>query len=221
MVPEDVPVEVGAEVIAGREVAAHRDAWHGNEDHDRPVGQRQPGRPEHQRPALCPAPGVVGAPRHGRPPEQKRRHEVTDGNALQHTRDADGAELPAGIEREDQPEPEDDERPLDDLPRVPHGPARQRDRHADDEEKEREDEVGRRAAVPFGMTQRRVDVLPVAGVVDDRHPGHRQAAEGVEGRQTRWFGHAGPPRVRAMMPFSRPGGKRQLHLAGPGATTVP
>ena len=60
---------------------------------------------------------------------------------------------------------------------------RQRDRDADDEEEEREDQVGRRPPVPVRVQQGPVDVAPVPGIVDDDHAGHGEPAEDVERHQ--------------------------------------
>src|SRR5882724_63742 len=61
---------------------------------------------------------------------------------------------------------------------------RQRDRHPNDEQKEREDQIGRRPAIPFGMFQRPIDMRPRTGVVHQNHAGDRQAAEDVEKEQS-------------------------------------
>ena len=57
------------------------------------------------------------------------------------------------------------------------------DRGADDEEEGREDLIGRREAVPFGVAQGGVDVAPASRVVDQDHAGDGEAPEAVEGRE--------------------------------------
>ena len=57
---------------------------------------------------------------------------------------------------------------------------RERDRNADDEQKERKDEIGWRPAMPFGVLQRPVDAGPRAGIVYEHHSGDRDAAKNVE-----------------------------------------
>ena len=56
-------------------------------------------------------------------------------------------------------------------------------RDADDEQEEREDEVGRRPPVPRRVLERRVDRAPRARIVDEQHAGDRQPAEDVEREQ--------------------------------------
>ena len=48
-------------------------------------------------------------------------------------------------------------------------PERQRDRHADDEQEERKDEIGRRPAMPLRVPERPIDVRPRAGIVNEHH----------------------------------------------------
>ena len=43
------------------------------------------------------------------------------------------------------------------------------DRHADDEKKERKDEIGRRPAMPLRVLERPVDAGPSAGIVYEHH----------------------------------------------------
>jgi hypothetical protein len=50
---------------------------------------------------------------------------------------------------------------------------------ADDEEEVGEDEVGEGEAVPGGVVELRVDVGPVAGIVDEDHESDGEAAENV------------------------------------------
>jgi hypothetical protein len=57
------------------------------------------------------------------------------------------------------------------------------DGHAYDEQEKGEDEVGGCAAIPFGMFERRVDMTPVAGIVDEDHRCYGQSAEKVQGYQ--------------------------------------
>ena len=42
-------------------------------------------------------------------------------------------------------------------------------RDADDEKKERKDQVGRRPSVPLGVLERRIDRAPRARIVDEQH----------------------------------------------------
>ncbi|MNM49413.1 hypothetical protein D3C81_604170 [compost metagenome] len=55
----------------------------------------------------------------------------------------------------------------------------QRDGYADNHQEEREYQVRRRAAVPFRMQQRRVDMAPAAGIVDQQHCRHGDAPQGI------------------------------------------
>ena len=56
-------------------------------------------------------------------------------------------------------------------------------RDADDEQEEREDQVGRRPPVPGGVRERRVDRAPASGIVHEQHAGDGRAAKDVEGKQ--------------------------------------
>jgi hypothetical protein len=107
---------------------------------------------------------------------------------LQHTRDAQRAPIAeARQQRHEQAEPEQNQASLDDVTgqlalRVAAGqPLAERDRHGDtdDEQEEREDQIGGRPAVPLGVQKRRVDVGPAAGVVDEDHPGDGCPAKGI------------------------------------------
>ena len=68
----------------------------------------------------------------------------------------------------------------------------QRDRHPDDEQEERKHQVGRRAAVPLRMQQRRVHMTPVARVVDQQHRRDGDAAQRIDRCETRRRGHCRP-----------------------------
>ena len=86
--------------------------------------------------------------------------------------------------------------------RRPRGePARERERHPDHEQEEREDEVGRRPAVPGYVLERPVDVQVIPGVVDEDHRGDRRAAEGVERDEAGRRG-LGAHRLRIVTPFA-------------------
>src|SRR5262245_43589716 len=61
---------------------------------------------------------------------------------------------------------------------------RERDRDADDEEKEWKDEIGRRPAIPLGVFQWPVDAGPRAGIIYQHHCGDSDAAKDVERDQT-------------------------------------
>ena len=54
---------------------------------------------------------------------------------------------------------------------------------ANDEEKEGEDQVGRRPPVPLRVEERPVHGVPVPGIVDDHHAGHGEATEDVQRTQ--------------------------------------
>ena len=58
------------------------------------------------------------------------------------------------------------------------------DRDPDDEQEEREDQVGGGPAVPLGVLERGIDGLPGARVVHQDHPGDREAAEDVQRHQS-------------------------------------
>jgi hypothetical protein len=56
-------------------------------------------------------------------------------------------------------------------------------RDADDEQKEREDEVGRRPAMPGGMLERRVYRFPGPRIVHEEHAGDGEPPEHVQRQQ--------------------------------------
>jgi hypothetical protein len=120
-----------------------------------------------------------------------RCRTVTNRHALEHTRNAQNGPIEARESVQDDAQAEDRQRATqhldDELTAV--GPAlhvldeRQGDRDADDEQEEREDEVGRRPAVPGGMAERPVHVAPRTGIVHQNHPGNGDPAECVEREQ--------------------------------------
>ena len=94
-----------------------------------------------------------------------------------------------GIQVQQQAHDNDRKAPADHLPAgfpVQGVVFRERERHraAHAEDEEGEDQVRRRATRPFGMAERRVDLAPGPGIVDDAHEGDRQAAEHIQGRKT-------------------------------------
>src|ERR1700743_3859939 len=54
------------------------------------------------------------------------------------------------------------------------------DRHAHDEQEKREDKIGGRATVPFGMFERWINMAPVTRVVDKDHGRYSEAAEKIQ-----------------------------------------
>jgi hypothetical protein len=65
------------------------------------------------------------------------------------------------------------------------GLRRENDGDADEKEEAGEDEVGEGEAVPGGVVKLRVDVGPVAGIVDEDHQGDGEATQDVDGLNTR------------------------------------
>ncbi len=93
----------------------------------------------------------------------------------------------------ERPADEDDRRaPAEGVPRELgagsplRGPLAEREdrRRPDDEEKEGKDEVGRRAAVPLGVAERRKDEGPAPRVVHEEHRGDRRPPEEIEGGES-------------------------------------
>ena len=169
------------------------------EDHAAGRGQARVGRP-------APPAGIrrlLKLPLVERLPRQNAQREEGQQQVMQGLEG--GVFLPeteVGKGRQQQTQSEDDDRSAQDLAndisfRVAPLDAfaeGQRDGDADDEEKEGEDPVGDRAAVPIGMQQGRVDVRLVARVVYQDHSGHGQSAKDIEGEQAlvrlhgdRWF----------------------------------
>jgi len=60
---------------------------------------------------------------------------------------------------------------------------RQRDRHADHPQEEREYQVSKGPAVPFGVFQRHIGGLPGSRVVHQNHRGDRASPENIERKQ--------------------------------------
>src|ERR1019366_5227333 len=59
------------------------------------------------------------------------------------------------------------------------GLKREDDGRADEEEEVGKDEIGKGESIPFCVIELRVDVAPVAGIVDENHEGDGEAAEDV------------------------------------------
>src|ERR1700674_268747 len=57
-------------------------------------------------------------------------------------------------------------------------------RDTNDEQKEREDQIGRRPPIPFRVLERRKDRAPGTGVVDEEHSRNGESAKDVERKQT-------------------------------------
>ena len=174
--------------------------------------------------------------------EQRRAH-IRETDALQDTHDppvvqavhdalherrvGDAVDVPPGEEREsvdEEPEQEDQQSATNDLAPdrrlvvAARAARRQREvrRDAGDEQEEREDEIGRRPAVPRRVLERRVDGAPGSRVVDEQHSRDGETAENVEREEAlasapspfaAFRGRARPARraVRSM-----PGGRRAL-----------
>ena len=130
---------------------------------------------------------------------------------------------------QDEPEGEDDRGAPEDLrderrPRFTlcESPSqRERNGDADDEQEEREDQVGRRAAVPVGVPERRIDRPPGAGIVDEHHPRHGEPAEHVEREKPSRL-HTG----KCIVPDAggdgnRPPGEDTTRRQGPPVMVVP
>ncbi len=59
-----------------------------------------------------------------------------------------------------------------------------RDRHPDDEEEKRKDQIGWRPTMPLGMTEGPIDVTPGAWIIDKDHAGDGQSAKHIERDQS-------------------------------------
>ncbi len=173
---------------------------HRHERHQRPVQQQQ-----------APARDAQGP--QGQPQVHQRHHRVTHTDALQHAREAQRLPLLERLVeqirevRDEDAESDQDERAAHDLPdewtlrhlRLEAAADRVGDRDPDDPQEEREDQVGRRPAVPRRMLERRVDVPPRSGVVDQDHADDRDAAKRVErGEALPWLGHRASVRSRTI-----------------------
>ena len=68
-------------------------------------------------------------------------------------------------------------------------PEREEHRNAHDEHEERENEVGRREAVPLRVSERGIDVSPRARVVHENHSGDRDASHHVQRKESACLCH--------------------------------
>mmetsp|Transcript_22294 Transcript_22294/g.87872 ORF Transcript_22294/g.87872 Transcript_22294/m.87872 type:complete len:322 (-) Transcript_22294:1717-2682(-) len=120
------------------------------------------------------------------------RDDKADADALQHAHDAElgFVHQPPGQRMQHQAQADDAQPALEHRGTqrarrrtgVDTRPQGECCRHPDDEQEEREDQVGRRAAMPVRVFQRPIDMAPVARVVDEQHGRHRQPAQRVDRR---------------------------------------
>lgn len=143
-----------------------------------------------------------GPPRTARRVDRERHHHgEAHADALQDAGPAHAAvrQPPRGKGIDRQPEHDDPQRPpprriaqhVDGVAALQPRQDRQRNRDPHHEQEEWKYQVGGSTAVPGCVLQRRVDVIPAAGVVDQQHAGHGQAAQGVE--RGEMFVHQGVP----------------------------
>ena len=153
-----LPTEHGA-VDVGREVPLHAqiargEAGGGDQDHQRPIEQKE----------RCRDDGLRTPPR---VQEDEGGDEIADADALEHAGDANRGKVVAGEAGEDEAKGEDDGGSAEDFQvEVTVGTAHlsatakgKHDRDADDEEEEGEegeDKIGRCPPVPLGVRERRV-----------------------------------------------------------------
>ena len=159
------------------------------------------------------------------PQGQEAAEDVAHRNALQHAEDAHVlqpvhpvlAEGPAGVVRgggverehiEAQTHQENEDAALDEFPgALPvEGVAvfgeGEGHRHADAEKEKGEHQIGRRTAGPGCVFERRKDVAPASGVVDQDHPGHGHPPQDVEGDISLGFGlRHNPTKVQKNVSF--------------------
>jgi hypothetical protein len=171
----DVPREIALEVQPPRPVSGNRD-----QGHEGPVAEQEQGRGRQE--AAAPDPQI-----------EQGGEEVADPDPLENTHDphvlAVKDEKREHVER--QPDSENDSCPPQRMDQKRHSPFAfrrsprkgERHRNADDEEKKGEDRVGVRPAVPLGVKERRVDVLPGARRVHHQHSRDRGSSEDVEGNE--------------------------------------
>ena len=177
---EDDMVDPGGQVAVRAQVPGAVPG-HRHQHHRQPVAGEQSQR---QR---SPAPGRRDGARRARPRGRRRRSAAGPGDA--------GGRPVDGVEREptqEEAEGEEDRGPPHDLP-VERAPVAAGAREppgegvgngdADREEEEGKDEVGRRPAVPLGMEERSVGLVPVPGVVHQDHGGDGHSPERVQGAQ--------------------------------------
>jgi hypothetical protein len=149
--------------------------------------QQQPPVTSQRRHARC---------RAGRQPPRKKDNagqRIAQRNALHHAVVTQVAEMEVGQRVQQEPNRKDQQRALAHLKQdcAPGNAAiqaraeRQRDRCADDKQKERENHVGQRAAIPNRMPELRVGDRAITGVVDQYHESNRQTAQHVERLQAR------------------------------------
>ena len=177
----EATVEPGGEIFVwiedGHIVRGHAEAGYGDEPHEGPVANEQHCGDGGQRA------GAAGDE------ADEAGDEVADGDAGEHSEDAQVGEVEVREGAEEHLDGEDGdgaakhvegERALA-VASCDAGVEGQDDGDADEEEEVGEDEVGEGEAVPCGVVELRVDVAPVAGIVDEDHEGDGEAAEDVDG----------------------------------------
>ena len=188
----EAAVEPGGEVVVGIEdghgVGGDAEAGDRHEAHEGPVADEQRGGDGGERA------GAVARVPDGEADEAG--DEVADGDAGEDSEDAQVGEVEVGERAEEQFDGEDDggrggttcraRVRLAAYPECRQGYGRcgrdgKDDGDADEEEEVGEDEVGEGEAVPFGVVELGVDVVPVAGIVDEDHERDGEAAEDVDG----------------------------------------
>src|SRR5713101_981509 len=135
--------------------------------------------------------------------ENDRREEVTNRYALQHARNPNRREMKVRKAGEEFSEQEDNHRAIKNLEKeglefvttLDALTKAERDRYADDEQKEWKDQVSWRPAIPFSVFQRPVDVRPRTGIVHQNHPDDRQAAKDVERNEAVVVRHEDCPQI--------------------------
>ncbi len=168
-----------------RQAALHRQvAWgktrRRNSLHDDPVKQQQGHRDNRLR-------------TQPRLEVDDRCEEITERDPLQHAGDTQLRQCHPLIRNriQDQADDKDQRRSSQDFKIEVMQAASARDSllkcqwngHADDEDEEGEDQIGRSPTIPFGMLQRRIDGVPTARIVDQNHAGDRQSAKDVQRKQ--------------------------------------
>jgi hypothetical protein len=118
--------------------------------------------------------------------------KITESDALQNAGNSHRREVKFGNEAEQNSQGKDNGASLEDLNIDPglsgaspdSSRQGQRDRDPDDKQKKGENKVSGRPAVPDGVTERRVNILPASRIIYQDHPGYGDTSKSIQRGET-------------------------------------